>query len=159
MAAMLIRFANESDLPRVNELRQQVNDLHVSGAPEIFRPGFNEELQQHLLMVFSSEDRAVLVAEGTDNIVGFACLKFVNRAESAYRKALHYLDVDEFGVDEGHRRQGIGRTLFERIRELAKERGYQRIELNMWSFNEGALRFYEAIGFRTYRRHMEYTLE
>ncbi len=92
MAAMLIRFANESDLPRVNELRQQVNDLHVSGAPEIFRPGFNEELQQHLLMVFSSEDRAVLVAEGTDDIVGFACLKFVNRAESAYRKALHYLD-------------------------------------------------------------------
>ena len=26
----------------------------------------------------------------------------------------------------------------------------------MWEFNEGALKFYESIGFTTYRRYMEY---
>lgn len=156
---MLIRFAKESDLPRVNELRRQVNDLHVAGEPTIFRPGFNEELQKHLWEIFFSEECAVLVAEDEDGVVGFACLKFVERTESAYRNALRYLDVDEFGVDECHRRQGIGRALFDRIRELARERGCKRIELNMWAFNEGALKFYEAIGFRTYRRYMEYTLD
>ena len=42
---IIIRFAKESELVRVNELRKQVNDLHVEGKPEIFRAGFNDELR------------------------------------------------------------------------------------------------------------------
>ena len=34
---IIIRFAKENELARVNELRKQVNDLHVEGKPEIFR--------------------------------------------------------------------------------------------------------------------------
>ena len=41
------------------------------------------------------------------------------------------------------------------IREFAKENGFSRVELNMWEFNRGALAFYEAAGFKTYRRYME----
>ena len=37
---MNIRFANETDLPGVNRLRKQVNDLHVAGRPETLKPGF-----------------------------------------------------------------------------------------------------------------------
>ena len=29
----------------------------------------------------------------------------------------------------------------------------------MWEFNESALRFYEAIGFRTFRRYLELDLQ
>lgn len=29
----------------------------------------------------------------------------------------------------------------------------------MWEFNENALKFYEAIGFNTYRRYMEMTVD
>ena len=29
----------------------------------------------------------------------------------------------------------------------------------MWEFNEGALKFYESVGFRTYRRYMEQDIE
>ena len=41
---------------------------------------------------------------------------------------------------------------------FAKEKGFHRIELNMWEFNRGALAFYESIGFETYRRYMEIML-
>lgn len=156
---MNIRFATEADLPRVNELRRQVNDVHVAGKPEMFRADFGEALQAHLYTLFSQEDHAVLVAETEAGIVGFACVKFVDRPETPYRSAPRYLDVDEFGVDESCRRQGIGRELFGAIRELARERGLNRIELNMWEFNEGALKFYESIGFSTFRRYMEYTFD
>jgi len=156
---MNIRLATEADLPRVNELRRQVNDVHVAGKPEVFRPGFSEALQQHVYTLFAQEDHAILVAETEAGIVGFACLKFVDRPESPYRNAIRYLDVDEFGVDEMHRRQGIGRALFEAVRGLARKHGLARIELNMWEFNEGALRFYESIGFSTYRRYLEMTVD
>ena len=41
------------------------------------------------------------------------------------------------------------------IKDYTKEKGFKRIELNMWEFNQGALEFYEAVGFNTYRRYME----
>ena len=156
---MNIRFATEADLPRVNELRRQVSDLHAAGKPEMFREGFGEDLRQHLYTMFAQEAHQVLVAETEQGIVGFACLKFVDRPETPYRRAERYLDVDEFGVDESCRRQGVGRKLFGAIRELAQERGLKRIELNMWEFNEDALKFYEAVGFTTFRRYMEYTFD
>lgn len=155
---MLIRPASHADAAQVNALRRQVNDLHALGKPEIFRYGFSEALQNHLFTFLDEADKTVLVAENADGIVGFACLHFVDRPETPYSHARHYLHVDEFGVDEKHRRQGIGRALFAAIRSLGMERGYDRIELDVWSFNEDALRFYESIGFRTYRRYMEYEM-
>lgn len=156
---MLIRMATHADAAQVNELRRQVNDLHALGKPDIFRYGFNRELQEHLFTYMDAADKAVLVAETADGIVGFACLEFVDRPASAYSHARHYLHVGEFGVDEKHRRQGIGRALFAGIRSLGIDRGYGRIELDVWSFNEDALRFYESIGFHSYRSYMEYNID
>ena len=70
------------------------------------------------------------------------------------KDSFEYL-IDEFGVDEGCRRQGAASEMIRFIRGYAKEKGYTRIELNMWSFNREALAFYEAAGFATYRRYME----
>ena len=69
-----------------------------------------------------------------------------------------YLDIDEFDVDEAHRREGVATEMIAFIRAYAKEASFSRIELNMWEFNHDALAFYEAVGFTTYRRYMEMQL-
>ena len=38
----MVRFAEEKDLPWVNELRRQVSELHAKGRPDIFKPGFRQ---------------------------------------------------------------------------------------------------------------------
>ena len=152
---MNIRIATENDLPRINELRRQVNDLHTAARPDMFKYGFPQEVQDYLYTMFQADDRHILVAEISRQIVAFACLAEIESPATPYRPARRYLEVDEVGVDESARRQGIGRKLFNEIRRIAKERGYTRIELNMWDFHENALKFYESIGFTTYRRYME----
>ena len=52
---IIIRFAKENELARVNELRKQVNDLHVEGKPEIFRAGFNDELQDFIYKIWETQ--------------------------------------------------------------------------------------------------------
>ena len=156
---MVIRKATQDDLSRVNELRRQVNDVHVAGKPEVFRPGFSAALQQHLYTVFAQDDHEVLVAETEAGIAGFALLRYIDHPGSPYRLPARFVAVEEFGVDESQRRQGIGRALFAAICNRARERDVSRIELNMWEFNEDALKFYEAIGFQTYRRYMEYSVD
>lgn len=154
---MVIREACEADKQAINALRKQVLLVHAAGKPEFFSDTFSKELADHLNMLFMQENAEVLVAESDNEMLGFACIEYIDRPGTPYRMPTRYCHVIEFGVDEGHRRQGIGRALFESVKARAAERGFSRIELDMWEFNEGALAFYEAIGFRTYRRYMEYT--
>lgn len=156
---MQIRLATQADLPRVNELRAQVSELHAAGRPDVFKPGFPPFLADFIHEIFADESKHILVAEQEGRIVAFACLAEIDMPERPHKPARRFLEVDEFGVDEICRRQGNGRAFFTGIAAFARERGYERIELNMWEFNEGALKFYESIGFSTYLRYMEYTID
>ena len=152
---MNVRMAKEEELSRINELRKQVNDLHVAGKPEIFRPGFSEELQDLIYEIWRDPEKELVVAETDGAILGFAVLSHINKPENPYMVERDFLDIDEFGVDEAYRRQGAATAMIDYIKEYAKDKGFHRIELNMWEFNENALTFYEAAGFSTYRRYME----
>ena len=155
---MSIRFAQAEDLDRVNELRRQVNELHAKGKPEIFRAEFSPEFRDFIMTIFADPLKRILVCEREGAICGFAVLSRIIRPENPVKRAAEYLDVDEFGVDEACRRQGVGSEMIAAIRDYAKSEGLDRIELNMWEFNQGALAFYEAEGFVTYRRYMELKL-
>ena len=150
-----VRRARENELERVNELRMQVNALHVAGKPEVFKPGFPEELRNYIYAIHKDPEKFIAVAEKDGTICGFAVLHHINKPENPFMKERDFLDIDEFCVDEAFRRQGIASEMIAFIREFAKEKGFHRIELNMWEFNQDALAFYEAAGFQTFRRYME----
>ena len=152
---MVIRFAKEDELDRINVLRKQVNDLHVEGKPDVFKPGFNEELQNYVYYIFKDPEQKIVVADKDGEICGFAILHHIYKPENPFMKVRDFLDIDEFCVDEKHRREGIATAMVEFIKNFAIDQGYHRLELNMWEFNQDALAFYEAAGFETFRRYME----
>jgi GNAT superfamily N-acetyltransferase len=152
---MVIRFAKEDELERINVLRKQVNDLHVEGKPDVFKPGFNEELQNYVYYIFKDPEQKIVVADKDGEICGFAILHHIYKPENPFMKVRDFLDIDEFCVDEKHRREGIATAMVEFIKNFAIDQGYHRLELNMWEFNQDALAFYEAAGFETFRRYME----
>ena len=158
-ASVLVRFAREEDLPRVNVLRWQVNDVHVAGKPDVFKPGFSDELRDYLFVVWQDPQKKVVVAELDGTVAGFAVLNHIVRPENPFMYERDFLDIDEFGVDESFRRRGIATAMMAFIRDYAKKEGFRRLELNMWEFNQGALAFYEASGLKTYRRYMEIYLD
>ena len=150
-----VRFARKEDLDRVNELRRQVNDLHVAGEPEVFKPGFSDELRDYVHAIWADERKKIVVAELDGAVAGFAVLNHITRPENPFMYTRDFLDVDEFGVDKEKRRRGAAAAMIRFIRDFAREQGFKRLELNMWEFNRGALAFYETAGFETYRRYME----
>lgn len=152
---IIIRFAKESELVRVNELRKQVNDLHVEGKSEIFRAGFNDELRDFIYKIWKDPEQKIVVAELNGVVCGFAVLHHIHRPENPFMLERDFMDVDEFCVDKEYRRQGIATKMMSFIRNYTKEKEIKRLELNMWEFNQDALAFYEAVGFKTYRRYME----
>lgn len=154
-----IRPATENDFEAINNLRAQVNALHVQGRPDIFKPGFCEELQGHLKMYLASETNAVIAADADGQIVGFAMVDYIMRPESPYNLARSFYHVAEIGVDPAFQRKGVATALTAYMKKDALQRGFPSIELDVWAFNESALAFYEKAGFTTYRRFMELPLK
>ena len=52
---LTVRYAKFDELPRVNELRRAVSELHAEERPDIFRPGFCEELRQYMTALILSK--------------------------------------------------------------------------------------------------------
>lgn len=50
-------------------------------------------------------------------------------------------------VDEGYRRQGIGKKLFERLESIAEEHHCECLYLTCFKNNTGAQEFYRALGY------------
>lgn len=150
-----VRKSTRAELPEVNKLRKNVNDIHVNGRPDVFRAGFCDELSCHVYEKYDAENSEVLVALKDYMVCGYAIVEYIERPQTAYNNAQKFYHIEEFGVKEECRRQGIGTALVSFMKADALKRGFKKIELDMWEFNESALDFYEKTGFRTYRRHMD----
>lgn len=153
----MIRYATREELERVNELRKIVNEVHCNGRPDIFKDGFCKELQDFIYTLWESDNSDVIVALRDNEICGFACVDYVEKSESPYNLARRFYHINEFGVDEKYRRQGVATELFDFIKKEATAKKFDKIELDMWEFNDDALKFYESVGLVTYRRFMEFT--
>ena len=154
----MVRIAKPEDAERINELRRQVNELHVSGRPNHFKAGFGEELRKHVYMYLTDGIGYAAVDEEDGQIVGMVMVDYIDRPESPYRYAERFAHIAEICVDENHRRQGIGKRLLDFVKADAKEKGFSRIELDVWAFND-ALAFYEAEGYTVFRRYLELKLD
>ena len=93
-----------------------------------------EALGKHL---FEEQICDALVVEHEGKIVGFA-LYFTNY--STWKGKCLYLE--DFYVFSEYRRTGIGSELFDRVVEIAKERGVKRMDWQVLEWNEPALTFY-----------------
>lgn len=74
----------------------------------------------------------------------FSCQAYANLDEFASCCYLRWL-----GVDQEHRRQGIGHHLLNRALSEAQEEGYKRVILNCRENNIAAVSLYTEVGFRT----------
>ncbi|MEE0933716.1 GNAT family N-acetyltransferase [Clostridium sp. D43t1_170807_H7] len=153
----MVRYATREELERVNELRKIVNEVHCNGRPDIFKAGFCKELREFVYTLWEGNNSDVIVVLRDNEICGYACVDYVDRPESPYNLARRFYHINEFGVDEKYRRQGVATELFDFIKKEATSKNFDKVELDMWEFNDGALKFYEAVGFITYRRFMEFT--
>ena len=83
-----------------------------------------------------------LIAEDDGEAVGFA-LFFHNFSTFLAQPGLY---LEDLFVVPGHRAEGIGRKLLERLAQIALDRGCGRLEWAVLDWNTDAIGFYERLG-------------
>ena len=155
---MVIRRAEEKDIPGMLTLLQQVGQVHRDIRPDIFREDAQKYDRAALLALLEDPLRPIFVASEDHRVLGYCfCVHksckdhpiFLDRSE---------LYIDDLCVDEGCRGSGIATALYDHVRSYAKESGCNVITLNVWCGNVGAMHFYGKMGMKERNITMEFPL-
>ena len=152
---MDIRQANKNDITQMVPLLDEVSKLHIEKRPDVFKTRAYEEIKSNLEEMIQDESNFILIAEDKQVAVGVIICKVREINNHTNLKNTKVLWINEICVKQEYRRNGIGRSLIEKAKEIAKANNCLRLELNCWELNGEAMKFYENQGLTTQRRVME----
>jgi diamine N-acetyltransferase len=150
---VIVRRATSEDADAIVALMLEVQALHVAGRPDIFKPGGTENAAETRERM-RAPSQFMWVATVGDAVVGYAYARLSLELENRWKFAAHTLVLDQMGVHEGCRGQGVGRKLWNAVLDAAKSEGVQRVILNVWSFNSDARAFYDRLGLESFHERM-----
>ncbi len=157
---MIIRRANSDDLEGLDRLLMQVCLVHHKGRPDLFKYGTRKYTGDELLEIIADDSRPIFVAVNENNyMLGYCFCVFIQHKNNNILTDILTLYIDDLCVDEEMRGKHIGKSLYEHVLSFAKQKGCYNVTLNVWSLNEGAMRFYEACGLKPQKVGMEKILE
>lgn len=124
----------------------QVLEVHHKGRPDIFKTGASKYTKDELEELLIDEEKPIFVAKNEGRMLGYAFCVIKTTEGDNILQDMKTLYIDDLCVDENKRGTGVGRALYEYVKEYAKELGCYNLTLNVWECNTGAKRFYESMG-------------
>jgi diamine N-acetyltransferase len=151
-----VRTAHPQDLVVLAQLLDEVVALHHTEDPSQFRGPEEAQHTRYLEERFQDPDAGVFIAEDQSLPAGVAVT--VIRDAPPFLNPSRFVLLENLAVAAKFRRTGVGRKLVDAAILWARARDMHELDLNVYEFNHNAIRFYEAIGFRTVSRRMKRTL-
>ena len=149
----MIRKANIKDLDAINELLYEVHAIHYKLRPDIFKDGVKKYSDEEIKEILKDNNRNIFVYEEDDKVLGYVFwIIYTNTNPSL--QSIKTLYIDDFCVLENERGKGIGKKLYEYIKEFAKANDCYNITLNVWN-NNSAYRFYHSLGLKVQKTILE----
>jgi len=152
---MKIRNALPQDYAQIVLLLQQIAQLHQAGRPDLTGDAKSKHDEEDVAKINANPDTPILVAVDGDVVLGYIFCIIKDYPPRGIFEPYRCLYIDDLCVDEAHRNKGVATQLYEAAIKFGRQRNCSRMELNVWEFNQSAIRFYEAMGMKTQRRIME----
>lgn len=150
MDNMSVRPADLSDLDAVVALNHRLfHDDAGQRDPWTNLNWAREEGSDHFAHHINSNNSVVIVVELCGNIVGY--LAGYVRGSSSLRP-IRVAELESMFVSRDFRSQGVGAKLVDAFVKWSDEQQAQRISVTAYASNDGAIRFYQRLGFEA--RHL-----
>ncbi|HEP1794907.1 TPA: GNAT family N-acetyltransferase [Streptococcus suis] len=155
---MTIRRARQSDISALNELLQEILQVHHQARPDIFRSSGQKYSEEDLRKLLDNSAKSVFVYELDCQVVGHLFCE-ITTATGDVLEPVKTLYIDDLCVSSSVRGQKIGEQFYNFALSYAKEQGCHNLTLDVWADNSGAVRFYERLGMNPQKFRMEQIID
>ena len=154
----MLELACESDFEDVNRLARQVVAYHAQWNPneQVVTYPYPKAFYMECIRTEAIYDNAIYVMRQDSKVVGYMRIYLWETNSTTSAKRL-MLNIDDIGVDEDLRGQGIGTQMMEQLHKLALQWSVSSIGLYVDAPNEIAQAYYKKCGFRV--RNLGMTLD
>jgi diamine N-acetyltransferase len=147
-ARVVVREATPRDFKAISGLFEEVDSVHREHLPDLFRRAQGSPREESFINgLIRSPDAGVFLAEVGARVVGLVVAILRRTPDFPILVPLHYAMIDTIVVTESARGRGIGHALMAYAEAWARSQGVDRIELNVFTFNEAALSFYQGMNY------------
>jgi ribosomal protein S18 acetylase RimI-like enzyme len=153
---MEIRLAELADVTQLRAMFEHFFAYNAGQQPHYYRRAV-EEGSYPKYVIESSDADLFIVLDGSA-IIGLMHIEEKTTPPYSSFVPHKYADVAALFVDPTYRGQGVGDRLIRAGKKWAKARQLDYLELFVLAENDGALRFYEKMGFQTMSHNMRMTL-
>ncbi|MGM9986191.1 MAG: GNAT family N-acetyltransferase [Bacillaceae bacterium] len=149
-----MKICQTVDYKTIARLNEHIQSHHVHMYPSIFKPYNYEASISFFEKIIHEPSYLFLLVEDNGEKVGYAWLEIKDYQKNAFRHAYQSIVVHHLSIAPLTRAKGYGTLLMKEIEQIGKERNIPLIELNYWTNNEQAGRFYERNGFKQQREYV-----
>ena len=141
----MIRLLENKDYFNLQNLFRQLYDIHYKNRPDSFN---NEHpiTKEYFQEILTSNCKHCYVYQDKESIVGAILIKAYETDDYVTLKKRKIYEVYDIVVDKNFREKGIGKKLFQYITDLAIQNDISSIIVEVFSFNNEAIQFYQSIG-------------
>lgn len=151
---MDIQIRETNDASLLAALNEQVQQLHHALYPEVFKPFDHQAVAAFFDALFTEREAKAFLAMNGEEVLGYVLVLVNDHKENPFQYERSYAVLDQLLVLEDYRGNGIAKLLLEQVIAWTREQMLDRIELNHWTQNHDARRFFNANGFTYCRESM-----
>ena len=155
----MIKKATAKEIPILNALNQEVQDLHSKIFPKKFKPSTIADMSEIFKKFLEDENSTALIAYSEDNKpMGYVLFEDKQYKESGFTFAYRTLYIHHISLNKEFQGTGLGKKLMQTVIDRAKELNIDCIELDVWSQNINAKEFFKNLGFKAFNEKMSLNL-
>ncbi|WED23291.1 GNAT family N-acetyltransferase [Vibrio sp. JC009] len=124
----------------------ELHAWHHQSQPEHFKTPEAIQQEKSITTYLDEPECMAFVATDSEKVVGFITGHFCELI-STVSKPVQMGSIDELYVLPEYRKQGIAEQLFHRLEHRLEDYGVKQIFVEVWDFNQAALKFYDKVKF------------
>ena len=156
---MKLRPATKDDHDVLFELFSEIQTMHYETRPDIFKPAKRDKyFNDYFDRVLESENHHLIIGMDDDKPFGYIYYVINHLPQNIYRPKKQIIYINHILVKKSYQGKGFGQALINHVRDIAQKEKIKEIGLDVWVFNERAIRFFKKQGFSAHNQIMWQTI-
>lgn len=152
---MLVKIEYTKDFRALAKLNETVQSWHHNNFPQEFKPFDLNEITKAFKRMLENGNTIAYLAKDKNKPIGYLLGFIKDRPDSAFQYKKSVLYIDQIVVTQEYQNSGVGQLLMDRAYEIAKVKQVTEVQLDFWSGNQSAERFFLRNGFDYFNHRMK----